>query len=76
MSKTSKIFKCTCIYFRRTIQTKTKHGFSWGRYWPWRLWTMRRLRLRWTKLRQTREVAQIYEDAKRRHRKIMTGGLK
>ena len=22
------------------------------------------------------EVAQIYEDAKRRHRKIMTGGLK
>ena len=30
MSKTSKILKCTCIDFRRTIQISTAHGLSWG----------------------------------------------
>ena len=54
MSKTSKIFKCTCIDFRRTIQTNTRLGLSWGQILAWRLWKMRRLRLRWIKLRQTR----------------------
>ena len=54
MLKTSKIFKCICIYFRRMIQTKTRLGFSWGQILAWRLWKMRRLRLRWIKLRRTR----------------------
>ena len=33
ISKTSKILKCTCIDFRRSIQINTAHGLSWGQRW-------------------------------------------
>ena len=33
MSKTSKILKCTCINFRRSIQMHTAHGLSLEQRW-------------------------------------------
>ena len=47
-------FQMYMYLFQETIQTNTRLGLSWGRILAWRLWMMRRLRLRWVKLRRTK----------------------
>ena len=75
MSKTSKVFKCTCIYFRRTIWVNTRVGSSWFDI-GLEIVDDEEVEAEVDEIEADEEVAQIYEDAKQRHRKIMTGGFK
>ena len=72
----SKIFKCTCIYFRRTIQTNTRLGLSWGADIGLEIVDDEEVEAEVDQIEADEEVAQMYKDAKKHHRKIMTGGFK
>ena len=76
MSKTSKIFKCTCIYFRRMIQTNTRLGLSFGADIGLEIVEDEEVEAEVDQIEADEEVAQMYKDAKKYHRKIMTGGFK
>ena len=76
MLKTSKIFKCTCIYLRRMIQTNTRLGLSLGADIGLEIVDDEEVEGEVDQIEADEEVARMYEDAKERHRKIMTGGFK
>ena len=76
MSKMSKMFKCTCIYFRRMIRIKTRVGSSLGADIGLEIVDDEEVKAEVDEIKVNEEVAQIYEDAKQRHTKIMTGGFK
>ena len=76
MSKTSKMFKCTCIYFRRTIWINTKSWFELGADIGLEIVDDEEVEAEVDEIKADEEVARIYEDAKQCHRKIMTSGFK
>ena len=76
MSKMSKMFKCTCIYFRRTIRINTRVGSSWRVDIGLEIVDDEEVEAEVDEIKVDEEVAWIYEDAKQCHRKIMTGGFK
>ena len=76
MSKTSKMFKCTCIYFRTTIWINTrKSWFELGADIGLEIVDDEEVEAEVDEIEVDEEVAWIYEDAKQCHRKIMTGGF-
>ena len=69
------VFKCTCIYFRRTIQIN-KSWFELGAEIGLEIVDDEEVEAEVDEIEADKEVAWIYEDAKQHHRKIMTGGFK
>ena len=76
MWKTLKIFKCTCIYFRRIDPDKSKNWFELGADIGLEIVDDEEVEAEVDQIEADEEVAWMYEDAKKHHRKIMTGGFK
>ena len=74
MSKTSNIFKCTFISGGRSRQTKT--WFELGADIGLEIVEDEEVEAEVDQIEVDEEVAQMYEDAKKCHRKIMTDGFK
>ena len=75
MSKTSKMLKFTCIYFRRTIRIETS-WFELGADIGLEIVDHEEVEAEVDQIEADEEVARLYEDAKKHHRKIMTSGFK
>ena len=63
----------------------TTHGLSWGQKWDFKdvedikihvLFDDEEVEVEVDRIEEDEEVAQIYKDAKDKHRKIMTSGFK